>query len=252
MWNSLNRALWLLPVLGVSSYAQNDTANETTKLAVIAASAEVSKALASRDEHTLRKWLAHDFVVIHGSGARESLAAFILRLLKGQDPFSAGITGKYDIDVKLIGNNGAVLTETVNTQVAGRSRWHTSTSVFRKSSDVWQVIHYQSSPFGEGIVETPEVLASYSRIAGEYRRSDGGRWNAGPTLDVSIRLDGKRLLMFGLFGQRTRQDPVIPQGGLEFQVSRFRLKFSLDGTGAAQSITATEDGKVMWTATRIP
>ena len=119
MWNSLNRALWLLPVLGVSSYAQNDTANETTKRAVIAASAEVSKALASRDEHTLRKWFAHDFVLIHGSGARESLAAFILRLLKGQDPFSAGIAGKYDIDVKLIGNDGAVLTETVNTQ----GRW---------------------------------------------------------------------------------------------------------------------------------
>lgn len=114
--------------------------------------------------------------------------------------------------------NGAVLTETVNTQNRGRSRWSTDTSVWRKSSDVWQEVHHHTTSIGEGIVETPEVLASYNGIAGEYRRSDGGRWNDGPSLDFSIRNDGKRLVMVGLFGlQRGRQDPMIPKKVLSFR-----------------------------------
>jgi ketosteroid isomerase-like protein len=213
----------------------------------------MAKALQSRDQSALHRLLAPDFVFIHpSSGAREPLALFLARVLNGQTPFSSGLIEKYDVDVKLIGDSGAILTETVNLQNGGRSRWYTFTSIWRKGSDVWQVVQHHSTTIGDGVVETPELLASYNRIAGEYRRSDGGRWNGGPSLGLSIRKDGKRLLMFGLFGQRDRLDPVLPQGGLEFEISRFRVKFSLDGTGTATSITATEDGKVSWTATRVP
>ena len=243
----MGRTLWLVPLLSAHSYAQGNTADSPIKRVVIAAETELTRVLQSPDQSALQRLLAPDFVFIHSTGNREPRVQFLPRVLKNP----IGPIDLYDVDVKLIGERGAVVTETANFPNRGRSEWATVTSVWRKSSDEWQVVQHQTTKIGEGIAETPEVLASYDRIVGEYRRSDGGRWNGGPSLDLSIRKDGKRLLMSGLFGQRATLAPLIPQGGLEFQVGRYRVKFSLDGTGKATSMTATEDRTVSWTATRI-
>ncbi len=47
-----------------------------------------------------------------------------------------------------------------------------------------------------------------------------------------------------------RQDVLVPQGGLEFAVASYRLKFSADE--APVSAVATSNGRVVWKALKLP
>src|SRR5262249_51096777 len=162
----------------------------------------------TRDEATLRKRLADDFVIVHNTGGSpESREGFIVLTLRGQA--SIAVEGakmtRYDRSIRLLGTDIAIINETVNLQQGTRSRWRTDGSVWRRRSGTWQEVYHQGTPIGEGIVETAEDRANYPKLAGQYKTSDGRAF--------SVRADESRLLMFGPRSLE-RQDLLITQGGV--------------------------------------
>ena len=57
--------------------AQTGKLDRASESALIAANEELLKAIQTRDEGTLRKRLADDFVIVHTRGARESREGFV-------------------------------------------------------------------------------------------------------------------------------------------------------------------------------
>jgi hypothetical protein len=224
------------------AWAQSGTLDRASESALNLAAAELLRAIQTRDEATLRKRLADDFVLVHNTGgSRESREGFIVQVVRGQSSFGAAdaqIT-TYDRSVRLLGTDIVIINETVNLQQGTRSLWRTQGMLWRKRSGIWQQVYHQGTPIGEGIVESAEDRANYTKLAGKYKTSDGRAF--------SIQAEKSRLLMFGPRSTE-RQDILIPQGRLEYQIARYRLKFSLQGDQV--SATAVQSGKTIWTATR--
>ena len=226
----------------VAQVAAQDT--KPDEAALIKASSEVWNAIQSRDEETLRRRLADDFIMIHTSGAAIDTRDRFIAFLKGggrRTPRSP--VTRYDTVVRPISSGVALITETANHMEGTLSRWFTATSLWRNTSGNWQVVYAHSALIAEGIVETEESLAGYGRITGDYKTSDGRKF--------SIAKQGTRLLIAGpQFLERL--DVLVPQGGFEFAVTPFyRLKFSVDETPI--SATAVSRGStVLWTAKKLP
>src|SRR5581483_3993506 len=229
-------------VIAIAS-AQTGKLDRASESALIAANEELLKAIQDRNESVLRKRLADDFVLVHNSGgARESREAFIAQTLRGQNPYTVqGVyVTRYDRSVRVVGTDSAIINDNVNLRQGTRSRWVSDGTVWRRRSDTWQAVYHQGTPIGEGIIETAEDRANYPKLAGQYKTSDGRTF--------SVRAEERRLLMFGPRSLE-RQDILIPQGGLEYQVGSFgTIKFTLDGNNV--SATALQNGKAVWTATR--
>jgi hypothetical protein len=161
----------------------------------------------SRDEATLRRRLADDFIMVHSNGAAiDTRDRFIAFLKSGGGSTPRSQVTRYDTVIRPISSGVVLITETVNLREGTRSRWFTNTSVWRKVSGDWQVVYGHRAAIAEGIVETDESLSGYGRITGNYETSDGRKF--------SIAKQGKRLLIAGpAFPER--QDTLVPQGALE-------------------------------------
>jgi len=234
------RTLCLVSVVAARACAQDEALDRKSESALIAAAEEVQKAILSSDESILRKRFAADFIMVHGgTGTIESRDRFISFLQSGgRTPPGSDMT-IYDRVIRLISTGIVLMTETLNLRQGGRSRWYTVSSIWRKQSEYWQVVYGQRTLIGEGISPSVESLESYRRIAGHYKTSDGREFS------VSAQRD--RLLMFGPRSME-RQDVLIPQGGFEFQVTFYRLKFHVEDTQI--SATALSNQAVLWTATK--
>jgi hypothetical protein len=229
-------------VIAIAS-AQKETLDRAPESALLAANEELLKAIQTRDEGMLRKRLADDFVLVHHvGGARESREGFIAQTLRGQNPFAVeGVRITiYDRSIRVVGTDTALINENFNLQQGTRSRWLSDSTLWCRRLDTWQAVYHQGTPIGEGIIETTEDRANYLRLAGQYKTSDGRAF--------SVHAEERRLLMFGPRSLE-KQDILIPQGGLEYQVGSFgSIKFTLDGNNV--SATALQNGKAVWTATR--
>jgi ketosteroid isomerase-like protein len=209
--------------------------------ALIKASNEVWNAMQSRDEATLRRRLAEDFIMVHTNGAAIDTRDRFLSFLKSGSSTPRSQVTTYDTVVRPISPGVVLMTETANLREGTISRWFTATSVWRNKSGDWQVVYGHRALIAEGIVETDESVAAYNRITGRYKTSDGR--------EISVVKQGARLLMRGPRAPE-REDVMVPQGNLEFAVTFYRLAFSADGTPV--SATATSNGRVLWKAVKQP
>ncbi len=127
----------------------------------------------SNDEATLRRRLADDFIMVHSNGASiDTRDRFIAFLKSGGSTARSQVT-TYDTVVRPISTGVVLVTDTLNLRQGAKSRWFTSTSVWRNTSGDWQVVYGHRALIAEGIVETDEILSSYKRISGRYKTSDG-------------------------------------------------------------------------------
>ena len=231
-------------VIAIAS-AQTGKPDQASESALIAAMEALLKAIQTRDEGMMRKLLAEDYVLIHSKGGgRESRESVIAQTLRGQSSFAGeGVrVTMYDRSIRFVGSDVALFNLNFNLQRGTRSHWRSDGSVWRRRAGTWQEVYHQGTLIGEGIIETAEDRANYPKLAGQYKTSDGRAF--------SVRAEQQRLLMFGP-RSRERQDILIPQGGLEYQVGSFgAITFTLDANGA--SATAFQNGKAVWTATRVP
>src|SRR6266496_2324130 len=93
--------------------AQNSTFDRTSESALLAANEELQKAIATRDEATIRKRLADDFTIVHNTGgAIQAREGFIRSVISGQASFAAEAT--YDRSTQLVGTDVALINETLN------------------------------------------------------------------------------------------------------------------------------------------
>src|SRR4051794_27661264 len=114
----------------VAKVAAQDTKPDEAVL--IKASSEVWNAMQSRHEETLRRRLADDFIMIHGTGAIDTRDRFIAFLKTGaRTPRSE--VAIYDTVVRPISSGVALITETVKLREGTRSRWYTATSLWRNT-----------------------------------------------------------------------------------------------------------------------
>jgi hypothetical protein len=232
------RPLILAIVIFVRSGASaEDSFNQP---ALIAAMEEVEKALRSRDEPTLRKRLAEDFVMVHTAGAaRDTRDRFIHSLIKYGRQGSDVRTTTYDREIRLLSPGLALVLSTEEDRAGDKSRWFTHTSIWRDKSGYWQVIYGHRALIGEGKPQTPESLAGFRSLTGRYKTSDGR--------EFAVSINGDRLMMSGP-RHIEQHNVLIPQGGLEFLATGYRLEFSVEGT--QPSATAVQNGKIVWTATK--
>jgi hypothetical protein len=239
---ALGRTVCLFELIVAIAWAQNGSLSRPSETALIAAKDELQKAIVTRNEATLRKRLSEDFVIVHNTGgAIQSRDGFIASILSGQASHAADgakITA-YDRSIRFVGADVALINETVNLQQGTQSRWRMQGALWRKQSGTWQQIYHQGTPIGEGINDTAEDRAKYSRLAGQYKTSDERAF--------TIRAEESRLLMFGPRHVDVQQI-IVPQGSLEYQVAGYRIKFYLEG--GKTSATAIQNGKVIWTADR--
>jgi len=238
----LSRILCAVGLVSAIASGQTERLDRASESALIAANEELLRAIQTRDEGILRKRLADDFVLVHHvGGARESREGFIAQTLRGQNPFAVeGVqVTTYDRSIRVVGTDTALINENFNLQQGTRSQWLSDATVWRRRSDTWQAVYHQGTPIGEGIIESAEDRAKYPKLAGQYKVSDGRA--------VSIRAEESRLLMFGPRSMDVQQT-IIPQGGLEYQVAGYRIKFSIDGDKV--SAAAIQNGRTVWTATR--
>lgn len=238
----LGRTMCLLELVVAIAGAQNGMPDRASETALIGPMDELGNAIVTRNESILRKRLADDFIIVHNTGgAIQSRDGFIASVLTGQASFAAEgaqIT-TYDRSIRLVGTDIALINETVRLQQGTRCRWRTQGMIWRKQSGTWQQIYHQGTPIGEGINDTAEDRAKYSKLAGQYKTSDGRVF--------TVRAEESRLLMFGPRSVDVQQI-IVPQGNLEYQVAGYRINFSLEGDKT--SATAIQNGKVIWTADR--
>ena len=95
------------------------------------------------------------------------------------------------------------------------------------------------SLMGEGKPQTPESLVRFRTLIGRYKTSDGR--------EFAVSINGDRLMIAGP-RHTERPNVLIPQDGLAFLATGYRLQFSLEGT--QPSATAVQNGKIVWTATK--
>ena len=229
--------MFVIIILIAQAGAQDTKRDET---ALIEASTELSTAMQSVNQAILQKRLANDFIMVHASGAIDTRDRFIAYLQSGASTPRSQVTS-YDRVIRPISAGAFLMTETTNLREGTRSRWFTTTSVWRKTSVEWQAVYGHRALIAEGIVETDESLTRYMRITGRYKTSDGR--------EFSLVKQGPRLLVYGPRWPE-RQDMLVPQGELEFALTYYRLKFS--ATETLISATATSNGRVLWKAEKLP
>jgi hypothetical protein len=158
--------LFAIIVLIAQAGAQGTKPDEA---ALMKAASEVWNAMQSRDEATLRRRLADDFIMVHTNGAAiDTRDRFIAFLKSGGSTPRSQVT-RYDTVTRPISPGVVLVTETTNLREGTSSRWFTATSVSRNTSDDWQVVYAHRALIAEGIIETDESLASYTGSAGVTR-----------------------------------------------------------------------------------
>src|SRR5215813_11729826 len=136
------RRLWLVLAVALCVRAQDAQLDHKSESALITASDEVQKAIQSSDESTLRKRLADDFIMVHGSGgAIETREGFISFLRSGGAGHRGSDLTIYDRVIRLICSGIVLMTATLDIRQGNQSRWYTATSLWRKRSDYWQVVY---------------------------------------------------------------------------------------------------------------
>ena len=170
MKTKLTKLLLLAIVVSVRSVASaEDSLNQP---ALIAAMEEVEKALRSRDETTLRKRLAEDFVMVHTTGAaRDTRDRFIHSLINYGRHGRDVRTTTYDREIRLLSSGLVLVLSTVEERAGDKSRWLTHTSIWRDKSGYWQVIYghqaFVNRGAGDRVVERVP-LTTIDRLVTEY------------------------------------------------------------------------------------